>query len=124
LKLFWQASKEKISVGHFDVHELAVFVRNPAGHYEAINRSRSNYFLSEESVALFTEPHLPRQPTYIIGQIVHIERRAAKHVDQNEASTRPGGHRRSTPNSNPYNLPAGCEYFVVTVAMLPDNTSR
>lgn len=124
LQLEKQASKEKISVGHFDVHELAVFVRNPAGHYEAINRSRSNYFLSEESVALFTEPHLPRQPAYIIGQIVHIERRAAKHVDQNEASPRPGGHRRSALNSNPYGLPAGCEYFVVTVAMLPDNTSR
>ncbi|XP_047043781.1 autophagy-related protein 11-like [Lolium rigidum] len=120
LQLEKQASKEKISVGHFDVHELAVFVRNPSGHYEAINRNRSNYFLSEESVALFTEPHLPRQPAYIIGQIVHIERRAAKHVDQNEASLRPGGHRRSMPNSNPYSLPAGCEYFVVTVAMLPD----
>ncbi|KAM3240554.1 hypothetical protein ACQJBY_053933 [Aegilops geniculata] len=118
-----QASKEKISVGHFDVHELAVFVRNPAGHYEAINRSRSNYFLSEESVALFTEPHLPRQPAYIIGQIVHIERRAVKHADQNEASLRPGGHRRSAPNSNPYGLPAGREYFVVTVAMLPDTAA-
>uniref|UniRef100_A0ACD5YI21 Uncharacterized protein n=1 Tax=Avena sativa TaxID=4498 RepID=A0ACD5YI21_AVESA len=126
LQLEKQASKEKISVGHFDVHELAVFVRNPSGHYEAINRSRSNYFLSEESVALFMEPHLPRQPAYIIGQIVHIERRAVKHVvDQNEASPRHGaGHRRSVPNSNPYGLPAGCEYFVVTVAMLPDNTSR
>ncbi|CAM0946482.1 unnamed protein product [Alopecurus aequalis] len=121
LQLEKQASKEKISVGHFDVQELAVFVRNPAGHYEAINRSRSNYFLSEESVALFTEPHLPRQPAYIIGQIVHIERSAAKNVNPNEASPRPGGHRRpSMPNSNPYGLPAGCEYFVVTVAMLPD----
>uniref|UniRef100_N1QP84 Uncharacterized protein n=1 Tax=Aegilops tauschii TaxID=37682 RepID=N1QP84_AEGTA len=118
-----KASKEKISVGHFDVHELAVFVRNPAGHYEAINRSRSNYYLSEESVALFTEPHLPRQPAYIIGQIVHIERRAVKHTDQNEASLRPGGHRRSALNSNPYGLPAGREYFVVTVAMLPDTAA-
>uniref|UniRef100_J3LA68 Uncharacterized protein n=1 Tax=Oryza brachyantha TaxID=4533 RepID=J3LA68_ORYBR len=123
LQLEKQASKEKISFGRFEVHELAVFVRNPAGHYEAINRNCSNYFLSEESVALFTEQH-SRHPAYIIGQIVHIERRIAKlpsHGDQMEASRPDSGGRRSpTSMLNPYNLPVGCEYFLVTVAMIPD----
>ncbi|KAL5207671.1 hypothetical protein ABZP36_032106 [Zizania latifolia] len=126
LQLEKQASKEKISFGRFKVHELAAFVQNPAGHYEAIGRNCSNYFLSEESVALFSDHH-PRHPAYIIGQIVHIERRISKpplHVDQMEAS-RPdsSGPRSPTSTLNPYNLPAGCEYFLVTVAMVPD-TSR
>ncbi|KAL6629069.1 hypothetical protein ACP70R_028834 [Stipagrostis hirtigluma subsp. patula] len=121
LQLEKQASKEKISFGRFEVHELAVFIRNPAGHYEAINRNCSNYYLSEESVALFTEHH-PRYPAYIIGQIVHIERRVARSPDQMGAShpDSSGGHRSPASMLNPYNLPPGCEYFVVTIAMLPD----
>lgn len=121
LQLEKQASKEKISFGRFEVHELAIFIRNPAGHYEAINRNCSNYYLSEESVALFTERH-PRYPAYIIGQIVHIERRIA-HPDQMGGGPRldsSGGRRSPASTLNPYNLPTGCEYFVVTVAMLPD----
>ncbi|KAG2648939.1 hypothetical protein PVAP13_1NG076400 [Panicum virgatum] len=121
LQLEKQASKEKISFGRFEVHELAIFFRNPAGHYEAINRNCSNYYLSEESVALFTQQHL-RHPAYIIGQIVHIERRIA-HLDQMGGAPRPdssGGRRSPACALNPYNLSPGCEYFVVTVAMLPD----
>nr|TKW37665.1 hypothetical protein SEVIR_1G062600v2 [Setaria viridis] len=121
LQLEKQASKEKISFGRFEVHELAVFVRNPAGHYEAINRNCSNYYLSEESVALFTQQH-PRHPAYIIGQIVHIERRIV-HPDQMGGAPRPdssGSRRPPASTLNPYNLTPGCEYFVVTVAMLPD----
>lgn len=106
-----QVNKEKISFGRLELHEIAAFVLNVAGHYEAINRNCSHYYLSTESVALFVD-HLPHRPTYIVGQIVHIERQAVKsssvradHVDM---------------GSNPYGLPVGCEYFVVTVAMLPD----
>ena len=120
-----------------EVHEIAAFVRNSAGHYEAINRNSSSYYLSAESVALFTD-HLPSRPSYIVGQIVHIERQAVKPL--HPTSTRPEHGRadqldllttgqevdRSNFNlettSNPYNLPMGCEYFVVTVAMLPDTT--
>ncbi|KAG8058277.1 hypothetical protein GUJ93_ZPchr0002g22933 [Zizania palustris] len=120
-----QASTEKISFGRFEVHELAAFVQNPAGHYEAISRNCSNYFLSEESVALFTDHH-PWHPAYIIGQIVHIERRIAKtpsHVDQVEASPPDSGDPMSPASMlNPYNLPTGCEYFLVTVAMIPDTS--
>ncbi|KAL6861658.1 hypothetical protein ACP4OV_017358 [Aristida adscensionis] len=121
LQLEKQASKEKISFGRFEVHELAVFVRNPAGHYEAINRNCSNYYLSEESVALFTEHH-PRHPAYIIGQIVHIERRIARLPDQmgGPHPDSSGGRRSPASMLNPYNLAPGCEYFLVTVAMLPD----
>ncbi|KAL5547588.1 hypothetical protein UlMin_002819 [Ulmus minor] len=125
-----QVNKEKISFGRMEVHELAAFVLNAAGHYEAINRNCSNYYLSAESVALFAD-HVPSRPNYIVGQIVHIERKTVKPLalapalsgpEHNPASDM--GTDRLTLNSgstsNPYGLPIGCEYFVVTVAMLPD----
>ncbi|XP_042485173.1 autophagy-related protein 11-like [Macadamia integrifolia] len=127
-----QANKERISFGRFELHEIAAFVLNSAGHYEAINRNFSNYYLSAESVALFTE-HLPNKPSYIIGQIVHIERKAVRTpppvrdelgIDQVEyLSSDMGSHRLalgSASSSNPYGLSIGSEYFIVTVAMLPD----
>lgn len=132
-----QANKEKISFGRLEVHEIAAFVLNSAGQYEAISRNCSNYFLSAESVALFAD-HLPSRPNYIVGQIVHIERQIVKplpptstraeygRVDQTENLTSDIGTDRLTLNSgstlNPYGLSPGCEYFVVTVAMLPDTS--
>ena len=132
-----QANKEKISFGRLEVHEIAAFVLNQAGHYEAINRNCPNYYLSSESEALFTD-HLPIRPTYIVGQIVHIERQAVKQQSPLSASASPEAGKsdylgsrtlasssRSTSSSgttptNPYGLSSGCEYFIVTIAMLPD----
>ncbi|OMO68991.1 Autophagy-related protein 11 [Corchorus capsularis] len=130
-------NKEKISFSRLQVHEIAAFVLNSAGHYEAITRNCSNYYLSAESVALFTD-HLPSQPNYIVGQIVHIERQTVKplppsttrpehgRADSVDQLTSDTGTERLTLNSgsslNPYGLPIGCEYFIVTVAMLPDTT--
>ncbi|XP_022937559.1 autophagy-related protein 11 [Cucurbita moschata] len=128
-----QANKEKISFGRMKVHEIAAFVRNAAGYYEAINRNCANYYLSAESVALFADNLLTR-PNYIVGQVVHIERQIVKpsppprrdhgRVDQTDCAISDSGTDRLTLNSglslNPYSLPVGCEYFIVTVAMLPD----
>ncbi|XP_068653254.1 autophagy-related protein 11-like [Aristolochia californica] len=123
-----QANKEKISFGRFEVHELAAFVLNFAGHYEAINRNCSNYYLSEESVALFAE-NLPTRPKYIIGQIVHIERKTVRSQNSSQGdlvdilSSDPSTQLAAPGTgsmSNLYSLPVGCEYFIVTVAMLPD----
>lgn len=114
LFLIHQASKEKISFGRLEVHELAAFVRNPNGKYEAVNRNHLNYYLSDESVALFTEQH-STQPAYIIGQVVHIERCV---VQSDMSSSRSGSGSRF--GLNPYSLPVGSEYFMVTVALLPD----
>ncbi|KAL6984935.1 hypothetical protein U1Q18_018316 [Sarracenia purpurea var. burkii] len=105
-----QAKKEKISFCRLEVHEIAAFVLNSAGHYEAINRNCPNYYLSAESVALFVD-HLPNLPSYIIGQIVHIERQTMRQLPNPGSTTK-----------NLYGLPVGCEYFVVTVAMLPDTS--
>ncbi|XP_074560711.1 autophagy-related protein 11-like [Curcuma longa] len=131
LQLEKQANKEKPTFGRFEVRELAAFVLNSTGHYEAINRNCPNYYLSEESVALFKEQY-SISPIYIIGQIVHIERQVVRPLlspgsqlaDQLEAShnSETGNHQSIGPAAalNPYNLPVGCEYFIVTVAMLPD----
>ncbi|CAI9765759.1 unnamed protein product [Fraxinus pennsylvanica] len=129
-----QANKEKISFGRLEVHEIAAFVLNSAGHYEAINRNCPYYYLSAESVALFAAD-LPSRPSYIVGLIVHIERQTVKSTtldrgenirDPVDLLTSDTGTSRLTLNSgstsNPYGLPLGCEYFVVTVAMLPDTT--
>ncbi|XP_050235304.1 autophagy-related protein 11 isoform X1 [Mercurialis annua] len=134
-----QANKERISFNRLEIHEIAAFVLNGTGHYEAINRNSFNYYLSTESVALFTD-HLPSRPRYIVGQIVHIERQTVKTSPPTSARAE---HSRANPVdqltsdtetdqltlnlgsiSNPYNLPIGCEYFVVTVAMLPDTSIR
>ncbi|KAL2232456.1 autophagy-related protein 11 [Sesamum indicum] len=130
-----QANKEKLSFGRLEVHEIAAFVLNSAGYYEAINRNCPYYYLSAESVALFTD-HLPIRPSYIVGQVVHIERQTVKSPpstspDRAESTrdcvdiltsemgpSRLGSKSGST--SNPYGLHVGCEYFIVTVAMLPD----
>lgn len=126
-----QSSKEKISFLHMEVHELAAFILNSTGNYEAINQNCPNYFLSSESVALFAE-HSSRPPPYIIGQIVHIEKRTARPLpspasredDRGEAICSDNNDWRASicgkSSSNPYGLSAGSEYFVVTVAMLPD----
>ncbi|XP_076885074.1 autophagy-related protein 11-like [Bidens hawaiensis] len=114
-----QVNKEKISFGRLELHEIAAFVLNAAGHYKAINQNCTHYYLSSESVALFTD-HLPHRPTYIVGQIVHIEKQTVKSspVQSPTATTSSMGSSQL----NPYGLPAGCEYFIVTVAMLPDAT--
>ncbi|KAG6414164.1 hypothetical protein SASPL_126882 [Salvia splendens] len=81
-----------ISLGWLEVHEIAAFVLKSPGFYEAINRNCPYYYLSSEFVALFTD-YLPSRPSYIVGQA-----------------------------SKPYGLPVDPEYFIVTVAMLPDAT--
>lgn len=130
-----QANKEKICLGRLEVHELAAFVLNSSGHYEAINRSYPYYYLSAESVALFADNDSRNQP-YILGQVVHIERQVVNPppltldeagdnkdtLTSESGSNQPALDQGSIPN--PYGLPVGCEYFVVTVAMLPDTMVR
>lgn len=129
MTLLLQANKEKISFSRLEVHEIAAFILNSAGYYEAINRNCPYYYLSAESVALFTD-HLPSRPIYIVGQVVHIERRTVKSPlpisERTDQSVKELGSGRLTmsagPASNPYGLPVGCEYFIVTIAMLPETT--
>lgn len=100
-----QANKEKISFGRLELHEIAAFVLDKSGYYKAINRNCNHYYLSQESAALYAD-NSRQQPAYIVGQIVHIERQTVKEVNSGDG--------------NPYGLAVGCEFFVVTVAMLPE----
>ncbi|KAK1420928.1 hypothetical protein QVD17_22900 [Tagetes erecta] len=120
-----QGNKEKISFGRLELHEIAAFVRNTDGYYTAINRDCSRYYLSPESAALYAE-NLQHNPAYIVGQIVHIERQTVKpspssmvQAECTSGSRQPGLISGST-NVNPYGLAVGSEFFVVTVAMLPN----
>ena len=85
-------------------------------------------------MALFVN-HPPSRPDYIVGQIVHIERQIVKALTSTSTRAEHGradqltsdrGTDRLTLNSgstsNAYGLPVGCEYYIVTVAMLPDTT--
>ncbi|KAH9304596.1 hypothetical protein KI387_009000, partial [Taxus chinensis] len=120
-KMERQVNKEKISFTRIEVHEFAAFVPNSAGHYEAINRNCRNYYLSEECIALFIDSN-PNGRQYIIGQIVHIQRNVARHPGNGRELVASSGSSSSSfkPRYNPYGLPIGTEYFVVTVAMVPD----
>lgn len=131
-KTFWtQASKEKICFTRFNVHELAVFMPNDNGHYEAINVNCPHYYLSDESIALFVEQP-PETQRYIVGQIVHIDRNVARQPPESGSYLSSTGTDLSGSTAiagagmklrtNPYGLPVGTEYFVVTVAMVPDFT--
>ncbi|KAI3513898.1 hypothetical protein L1887_12120 [Cichorium endivia] len=100
-----QVNKEKISFGRLELHEIAAFVVNESGHYTAVNRNCNHYYLSQESAALYADSGRQR-PAYIVGQIVHIERQVVKEVNSGDG--------------NPYGLAVGCEFFIVTVAMLPE----
>jgi autophagy-related protein 11 len=131
-----QASQEKICFTRFDVHGLAVFLPNANGYYEAMNHNCPHYYLSGESIALFQEQGLPSGTPYIVGQIVHIDCKVANLAPSpclSSSSTSDGSptgsehgstmavQTRSTrANLNPYGLPLGTEFFVVTVAMVPD----
>jgi hypothetical protein len=115
-----QVSKEKISLGRLEVHEIAAFVLNSSGQYEAINRNCALYYLSTESVALFSD-HTQRRPPYIIGQIVHIEHKSTPTGRPDNTEFQPC--ETGLTGSNPYGVPAGCDYFVVTVAMLPETAA-
>ncbi|KAL8502401.1 hypothetical protein ACS0TY_021523 [Phlomoides rotata] len=98
------------------VHEIAAFVLNSSGHYEATNRACPRHYLSDESVALFSD-NPATHPSYIVGQVVRIEGKIVK------ATPPPSSDEAENQgsSSNLYGLPVGCEYFVVTVAMLPDS---
>jgi hypothetical protein len=120
-----QASAEKICFTRFEIHGLAVFLPNANGHFEAINHKCPNYYLSGESIALFQEQGLPSGSTpYIVGQIVHLDRKVvvpAPHSPPPSGSSDgvlPGKGGRGS--SNPYGLPMGTEYYVATIAMVPD----
>ncbi|KAI3801700.1 hypothetical protein L1987_29812 [Smallanthus sonchifolius] len=124
-----QANKEKISFGRLELHEIAAFVLNTAGYYTAINRNGSHYYLSPESAALYADS-VPHRPAYIVGQIVHIQRQTVKssppsavQAEYKSGSSQSGLISGPT-EANPYGLAVGCEFFVVTVAMLPDTATH
>ncbi|KAG2291928.1 hypothetical protein Bca4012_007906 [Brassica carinata] len=95
-----KANREKISFGRLQVHEIAAFLLNPAGHYEAINRNCPNYYLSSESEAL----HRAVKSDYLSSET----------LASSSMSTSSSGK-----TTNSYGLSSGCEYFIVTIAMLP-----
>ena len=102
------------------MHELAIFSRNGNGYYEAMNRGCPNYYLSEESVDLFRQDS--SQQAYIVGQIVHIEKNIARMPPKTimTGSTPELSSSVTITSANPYGLPVGTVYYIVTLAMLPD----
>ncbi|VFQ61293.1 unnamed protein product [Cuscuta campestris] len=109
-----QAKEERISFSRVEVNGIAAFVLKPdGGYYEAINRHCPRYYLSAESTALFTA-HLRTRPSYIVGQVVHVERHIVSTQVSRELLNSDGSA------SIPYDLPVGCEYFTVTATMLPE----
>jgi len=86
---------DKISLKSFVYGDLALFIRNTQGFYEALNISSPNYYLSEYSISLLEDKKSP-QP-FIYGQIVELDKGKADTVH------------------NPYKLPLGTEYHEVTI---------
>eukprot|EP00897_Mesotaenium_endlicherianum_P009176 jgi/Mesen1/8287/ME000045S07747 len=105
-----QAYREKIGFTRFAVHEFAAFVQEESGFWVAVHRGCPHRYLSEESVALLRQqPHT----RCIVGQIVHIEKGVAR------ADAAGGSSGGAGSSSNPYGLPHGTSFYVLTVAMIP-----
>lgn len=101
------ASRGKLSFASFQVHDLAAFVATPSGEaYAALNSNCPHLYLSGDSVALFKQQRVA-EVVVIVGQIVHIETSVA------------GGEG----GVNPYELPPGTQYAVVTLALVPGDSS-
>ena len=107
-----------------ELNEIAAFILHKAWYYKTINQNGSHYYLSPESFGLYADD-TPHRLSYIVGQIVHIERQTVKpsppspvhHTGSSQSALSLG-----PTDENPYGLAVGCEFFVVTVAMLPDTT--
>ncbi|KAL6061315.1 Ubiquitin domain containing protein [Balamuthia mandrillaris] len=88
----------KIAYQDFKVDDLALFLPNDLGHYEAFNRNAPNYMLSEESLSMF--PDERRKRAAVLGQIIEI-------VEQVAA-------RRQ----NPYHKDMGTKFYEVTITQV------
>lgn len=114
-----------------------MFLQNANGHFEAMNHNCPHYYLSGESIALFQEQGLPSGTPYIVGQIVHLDRKVASpsgpcaagsggSLDGSLPGSEHGGGTtvvgggRGRGSHNPYGLALGTEYYVATIAMVPD----
>merc|ERR1711920_1191594 len=67
-----QSSLCKCVTKDFKVQDIALFLEEEAGCFEAYNDSCPNHFLSVESVDLIKNQ---TNKKFVIGQIVHIEER-------------------------------------------------
>jgi len=94
-----QPDNRLLAVSDFKDQDLVCFVYISAtGFYEAFNMDTPNYYLSEESLELFVDEK--RRKQHIFGQVVYIS---------------PG---ISEAGANPYNLPVGTPYFMVTITRI------
>eukprot|EP00245_Coleochaete_scutata_P018786 TRINITY_DN994_c0_g1_i1.p1 TRINITY_DN994_c0_g1~~TRINITY_DN994_c0_g1_i1.p1 ORF type:complete len:322 (+),score=54.58 TRINITY_DN994_c0_g1_i1:53-967(+) len=118
-----QVAQNKLSFLSFEPQDLAIFMLNARGHYEAINHSCPNIFMSSESLATVSTRDVDTCK-YIVGRIISMDRRVAgtEGASGSETSNAAGGVGRlissgENQDHNPYGLEAGTEYCVVSVSM-------
>ena len=98
------ALRSRLAYTRFQVNDLAAFVLDQSERFVGVHQSSAatHYFLSDQSSALFVHSQ-PSSCRWVVGRIVHIEKRTA------------GSH-----GDNPYDLPAGSTYCVVSLAIVPE----
>jgi len=88
-------SLPSITYSGFKVDDLALFLPESAGRYQAFHRGEPNYFLSEESLSTFAEECNKKLP--VLGQIVFIT------------------EHQATLRDNPFGLKLGTPWREVTI---------
>ncbi|EQC30003.1 ULK/ULK protein kinase [Saprolegnia diclina VS20] len=89
---------QRISFRTFQINHLALFfLKNGKLPYMAFNEGAPNYYLAEESIAAARGGETA-YPSYVVGEIIFIDTFQA------------------TEDFNPYRLPYGARFYVVTVA--------
>ena len=67
---------------HFKVQDIALFIENEKGQYEALNFNSRHYYLSPESLDLCRTQNDSSRSKHMFGQIVHMEKKVAEKDSQ------------------------------------------
>lgn len=97
--LFMSEMSLRAALAGIEVFDIAVFVRTPRGHYEALTLQQPHRYLSEETVRSL-EPLGLRDAQYVIGRVVEKARCVA------------------TAEFNPYGLPPNTPFYILTAEVL------
>lgn len=96
-------AQDRISYQQFEIGNIALFMKNESGHYEAFNAHLPHRFLSHESKQIiFNDGRTEEEVPFILGRIVLIT------------------ERKATEDANPYGLEAGADFWELLVETVGD----
>lgn len=100
-ELWKMAARNKISYTSFEPGDCALFLPTSSGNFIAFNRGAPFRYLSDESLSA-AKVNAGGRVDYVVGHVVEIDEGIAQEGEGN----------------NPYSLPFGTPYFVLSVMVI------